>query len=122
MPGTPGAVPGGIEAETRQMLDNVGALLHAVGLDYGDVVKATVYLRDFAEFAAMNAVYRDVLPDGAAHAGDRRRDRPGRGLPGRDRGDRRALSSRRRSPARSAPDQELVDRHHRVALRRRRPG
>ncbi len=61
VPGTPGAVPGGIEAETRQMLDNVGRLLHAVGLDYGDVVKATVYLRDFADFAAMNTVYREVF-------------------------------------------------------------
>ncbi len=60
--GTPGAVPGGIEAETRQMLDNVGALLHAVGLDYGDVVKATVYLKDFGDFAAMNAIYRTYFP------------------------------------------------------------
>lgn len=62
VPGGHGAVPGGIEAETRQMLDNVGRLLRAVGLDYGDVVKATVYLRDFAEFARMNAVYREFFP------------------------------------------------------------
>jgi 2-iminobutanoate/2-iminopropanoate deaminase len=62
VPGTPGPVPGGIEAETRAMLDNVGRLLKAVGLDYGDVVKATVYLRDFDEFAAMNAVYREYFP------------------------------------------------------------
>ena len=55
------AVPGGIEAETRQMLDNVGRLLRAVGLDYGDVVKATVYLRDFDEFSRMNAVYREYF-------------------------------------------------------------
>ena len=61
-PGTSGAVPGGIEAETRQMLENVGSLLHAAGLDYGDVVKATVYLRDFADFAAMNTVYREFFP------------------------------------------------------------
>ena len=61
-PGGHGAVPGGIEAETRAMLDNVGRLLRAVGLDYGDVVKATVYLRDFADFAAMNAVYREYFP------------------------------------------------------------
>jgi 2-iminobutanoate/2-iminopropanoate deaminase len=61
-PGVPGAVPGGIEAETRAMLDNVGRLLRAVGLDYPDVVKATVYLRDFDEFAAMNAIYREYFP------------------------------------------------------------
>jgi len=57
-----GMVSGGIEAETRQMLDNVGRLLRAVGLDYADVVKSTVYLRDFDEFARMNAVYREYFP------------------------------------------------------------
>lgn len=64
-PGGHGAVPGGIEAETRQMLENVGALLRAAGLDYGDVVKATVYLRDFDDFAAMNGVYRQFFPTDA---------------------------------------------------------
>lgn len=61
-PGTGHAVPGGIEAETRQMLENVGRLLRAVGLDYPDVVKATVYLRDFEEFGKMNGVYREFFP------------------------------------------------------------
>ncbi|TAK02874.1 MAG: RidA family protein [Chloroflexota bacterium] len=65
VPGTSGPVPGGIEAETRQMLENVGRLLRAVGLDYGDVVKATVYIRDFAEFNRMNAVYREFFPSEA---------------------------------------------------------
>jgi 2-iminobutanoate/2-iminopropanoate deaminase len=60
-PGEPGAVPGGIEAETRAALDNVGRLLRAVGLDFADVVKATVYLRDMTEFGAMNAVYREYF-------------------------------------------------------------
>jgi 2-iminobutanoate/2-iminopropanoate deaminase len=62
LPGTHGAVPGGIEAETRAMLDNVGRLLQAAGLGYGDVVRCTVYLRDFADFAAMNTVYREYFP------------------------------------------------------------
>jgi 2-iminobutanoate/2-iminopropanoate deaminase len=62
VPGTPGPVDGGIEAETRQMLENVGRLLRAAGLGYPDVVKATVYLRDFDEFAAMNAIYREYFP------------------------------------------------------------
>lgn len=61
-PGVPGPVPGGIEPETRAMLDNLGRLLRAAGLDYSDVVKATVYLKDFDEFAAMNAVYREYFP------------------------------------------------------------
>jgi 2-iminobutanoate/2-iminopropanoate deaminase len=62
LPGAHGAVPGGIEAETRAMLDNVGRLLQAAGLGYGDVVRCTVYLRDFADFAAMNTVYREYFP------------------------------------------------------------
>ncbi len=60
-PGGSGAVGGGIEAETRAMLENVGRLLRAVGLDYGDVVKATVYLVDFDDFPAMNQVYREFF-------------------------------------------------------------
>ena len=61
-PGSNGPVAGGIEAETRAMLDNVGRLLRAVGLDFRDVVKCTVYIVDFDEFAAMNAIYREYFP------------------------------------------------------------
>ena len=64
-PGSHGAVSGGIEPETRAMLDNVGRLLHAAGLDYGDVVKCTVYLVDFDDFPAMNVVYREYFPTDA---------------------------------------------------------
>lgn len=61
-PGGHEAVPGGIEAETRAMLDNVGRVLHAAGLDFRDVAKATVYLVDFADFATMNVVFREYFP------------------------------------------------------------
>ena len=61
-PGGHGPVPGGIEAETRAMLDNVGRVLHAAGLDFRDVVKSTVYLVDFADFATMNVVFREYFP------------------------------------------------------------
>jgi 2-iminobutanoate/2-iminopropanoate deaminase len=61
-PGESNAIVGGIEPETRQMLDNVGRLLEAVGLSYRDVVKTTIYLRDFTEFETMNAVYREYFP------------------------------------------------------------
>lgn len=61
-PGGRGPVPGGIELETRQMLENVGRLLRAAGLDYGDVVQSTVYLLHFDEFARMNLVYREFFP------------------------------------------------------------
>ena len=62
LPGEHKAAPGGIVPETRAMLDNVGRLLRAVGLDYAHVVKATVYLRDFGDFAEFNTVYREYFP------------------------------------------------------------
>ena len=61
-PGGHGAVPGGIEAETRAMFENVGRVLRAAGLDFDAVVKATVYLVDFDDFAAMNVVFREYFP------------------------------------------------------------
>ena len=62
LPGEHKAASGGIVPETRAMLDNVGRLLRAVGLDFADVVKATVYLRDFGDFAEFNTVYREYFP------------------------------------------------------------
>ena len=61
-PGSDGPVAGGIEPETRAMLENVGRLLGLVGLGFRDVVKCTIYMTDFDEFAAMNAIYREVFP------------------------------------------------------------
>ncbi len=52
---------GGFEAECRQMLDNVGHLLRGVGLDFGDVVRSTVYLVDFANRDTYNRVYREYF-------------------------------------------------------------
>ena len=48
---------GDIKAETRRVLENVGALLKAGGLDYSAVVRTTVFLADMNEFTAMNEVY-----------------------------------------------------------------
>lgn len=50
-------VEGGVEAETRQTLINLGAILEAAGSDLEHVVKTTVFLRDINDFAKMNAVY-----------------------------------------------------------------
>ncbi len=55
-------VPGGIEAETRAMFANVATCLEAVGLTLADVVKTTVYLVDMADWAAYDAVFREVFP------------------------------------------------------------
>jgi len=48
---------GDIEAETRQVLQNLDAVLEKAGASRGDVVKATVYLTDMSEFSKMNQVY-----------------------------------------------------------------
>ncbi len=53
-----GVVPGGIEAETRQTLDNIKATLAAIGLSMDRVVKCTVFMADMKEWDAMNTVYR----------------------------------------------------------------
>ena len=57
-PGTTVLVPGGIEAEARQTLDNIGAVLARRGLGFDAVVKCTVMLADMADWPAFNAVYR----------------------------------------------------------------
>lgn len=56
-----GSMPDGIEAQTRQSLQNIGAILEAAGLSFNDVVKTTVLLADMAHFAAMNAVYAEFF-------------------------------------------------------------
>ncbi|MBB5233715.1 RidA family protein [Deinococcus budaensis] len=54
-------VEGGIEAQTRQVLDNLVAVLREAGTDLGRVVKTTVFLADMNEFSAMNAVYAEYF-------------------------------------------------------------
>ncbi|MFW2390067.1 MAG: Rid family detoxifying hydrolase [Polyangiales bacterium] len=52
---------GEIEAETRQVLRNLDAVLEQAGASRGDVVKATVYLADMNEFSKMNQVYAEFF-------------------------------------------------------------
>ena len=52
---------GDIEAETRQVLRNLDAVLEEAGASRGDVVKATVYLTDMNEFSKMNQVYAEFF-------------------------------------------------------------
>ncbi|MFZ5892597.1 MAG: RidA family protein [Myxococcota bacterium] len=61
-PKTGGLVTGGIEAETRQVLENLSAVLAAGGASLSDVVKVTAYLTDMNDFAAFNAVYVTFFP------------------------------------------------------------
>lgn len=50
-------VDGDVSAQARQALENLRAVLEAAGSDMAHVVKATVFLADIADFAAVNAVY-----------------------------------------------------------------
>jgi 2-iminobutanoate/2-iminopropanoate deaminase len=52
-----GAIPDGIEAQTRQVLENLKAVLTAGGAGFPNVVKTTVFLKDMNDFPAMNAIY-----------------------------------------------------------------
>lgn len=56
-------VPGGVEAETRQVMRNLSELLEAAGTSLQKVLKTTVFLKDMAEFGRMNAVYGEFFPD-----------------------------------------------------------
>jgi 2-iminobutanoate/2-iminopropanoate deaminase len=57
-------VEGGIEEQTRQVLDNLQAVLEAAGSSLDYVVKTTVYLADMGEFAAMNEIYSKYFSGG----------------------------------------------------------
>ena len=54
---------GGITAQTRQVLENLKAVLEAAGSSFNQVVKATVFLKNMSEFTAMNEVYSEYLGD-----------------------------------------------------------
>lgn len=61
IPGTKQLAEGDIQAQTRQALQNVQAVLEAAGTRLENVVKVTVFLMDMDDFAAMNAVYAEFF-------------------------------------------------------------
>jgi 2-iminobutanoate/2-iminopropanoate deaminase len=56
-PATGNMVAGGITEQATRVLDNIRGLLKSQGLDFGNVVKSTVFLSDMNNFSAMNEVY-----------------------------------------------------------------
>jgi len=52
-----GKMPEGIQAQTEQVMKNIGAILKAAGYSYENVIKSTCLLSDMANFKAMNEVY-----------------------------------------------------------------
>ncbi len=61
-PATGNLVEGGIEAQTRRVLQNLSAVLEAAGTSLERAVKTTVFLADMNDFQKMNAVYAEFFP------------------------------------------------------------
>ena len=62
--GPSGKLPPTFEAQAKQTMDNIGAVLKARGLGWGDVVKCTVMLSDMANWPAFNKIYVPYFPAG----------------------------------------------------------
>jgi 2-iminobutanoate/2-iminopropanoate deaminase len=56
-PKTGQLVSGGIDVQTRRVMENIGGLLKAGGLGFDNIVKTTIYLADIGDFQAMNEIY-----------------------------------------------------------------
>jgi 2-iminobutanoate/2-iminopropanoate deaminase len=65
-PETQQVVTGGIAEQTERVFANLKAILEAGGSSFSQVVKATVFLKNFDDFAAMNAVYAEHLAAGGS--------------------------------------------------------
>jgi len=62
-PETGAMLDGDVGQQTRQVLKNLDAVLHAAGTGRARVLRTTVYLRDMADFSAMNLVYTEFFGD-----------------------------------------------------------
>jgi 2-iminobutanoate/2-iminopropanoate deaminase len=62
-PATHKLVEGDFEAQAKQVFANLEAVLKAGGCGFGDVVKATVYLQNFGDFAVLNKLYAERMGD-----------------------------------------------------------
>jgi 2-iminobutanoate/2-iminopropanoate deaminase len=62
-PATGKLVEGGIDVQTRRVMDNLALVLGAAGTSMSRVAKTTIYLVNLADFAAVNAVYGTYFPE-----------------------------------------------------------
>ena len=60
---TTGAIPDGVEAQTRQSLANLAAVLASGGASLASIAKTTVFLKNMDDFTAMNGVYAEHFPE-----------------------------------------------------------
>jgi 2-iminobutanoate/2-iminopropanoate deaminase len=56
-------IPGGIKEQTRQVLENIAAILNEAGYTFDNVVKSTCFLRDMMDFQEMNEVYAEFYKE-----------------------------------------------------------
>ena len=61
-PATGALVEGDVAAQTRQVLENLGAVLVAAGASYAHLVRTTIFLADMNDFATVNAIYGERFP------------------------------------------------------------
>jgi len=62
-PATQQMVEGGFEAQARRVFANLAAVLESAGCSFADVVKATVYVADMADFPTLNGIYAEAFGD-----------------------------------------------------------
>src|SRR5947207_1865791 len=62
-PATGNLIEGDFPAQTRRVFENLKAVLHGAGADFRNVVKATVYLADLANFQTLNSIYAEYFGD-----------------------------------------------------------
>lgn len=58
-----GTLVDGLEAQTRQILENLESILRESGSDLKNVVKTTIFLTSMADFSAVNAIYAEAFSD-----------------------------------------------------------
>jgi 2-iminobutanoate/2-iminopropanoate deaminase len=56
-------LPGYIEVQTHRVMQRIGRVLATAGLDFGDVVRVSLYMTNLGDFELMNAVYRTYFSD-----------------------------------------------------------
>ncbi|MCY4623189.1 MAG: Rid family detoxifying hydrolase [bacterium] len=59
-----GREDGDVSAQTRQVMNNIGAMLGDIGLGYSDIVKTTIFMVDIGDYAAINEVYAKYFEAG----------------------------------------------------------
>jgi len=67
-PATGELVGGSIEAETKQVMENLKAVLEAAGMDFSNVVKTSIFIMNMDDFAAINTVYGSYINEETAPA------------------------------------------------------